>query len=91
MIDPSKPKATGTTDSNGELKFGTTSGYPMNCNTVYQVIETKAPDGYVLDPTPQYIIVPRKVSGASEYSDYVKKCIDDNNIQNNIKLHLNLR
>lgn len=85
MIDPSKPKTTGTTDSNGELKFGTTSGYPMNCNTVYQVIETKAPDGYVLDPTPQYIIVPRKVSGASEYSDYVKKCIDDNNIQKQYK------
>lgn len=85
MIDPSKPKTTGTTDSNGELKFGTTSGYPMNCNTVYQVIETKAPDGYVLDPTPQYIIVPRKVSVASEYSDYVKKCIDDNNIQKQYK------
>ena len=84
-IDPSKPKATGTTDSNGELKFGTTSGYAMNCNTVYQVTETKAPDGYALDPTPQYIIVPRKVSGASEYSDYVKKCIDDNNIQKQYK------
>lgn len=84
-VDSSKPKATGTTDSNGELKFGTTSGYPMDCNTVYQVIETKAPDGYVLDPTPQYIIVPRKVSGASEYSDYVKKCIADNNIQKQYK------
>ena len=84
-IDPSKPKATGTTDSNGELKFGTTSGYAMNCNTVYQVTETKAPDGYALDSTPQYIIVPRKVSGASEYSDYVKKCIADNNIQKQYK------
>lgn len=84
-IDPSKPKATGATDSNGELKFGTTSGYAMNCNTVYRVTETKAPDGYVLDPTPQYIIVPRKVSGTSEYSDYVKKCIDDNNIQKQYK------
>lgn len=84
-IDPSKPKATGTTDSNGELKFGTTSGYAMNCNTVYQVIETKAPDGYVLDSMPQYIIVPRKVSGASEYSDYVTKCIADNNIQKQYK------
>lgn len=84
-IDPSKPKATGTTDSNGELKFGTTSGYAMNCNTVYQVIETKAPDGYVLDSMPQYIIVPRKVSGASDYSDYVTKCIADNNIQKQYK------
>ena len=84
-IDPSKPKATGATDSNGELKFGTTSGYAMNCNTVYRVTETKAPDGYALDPTPQYIIVPRKVSGASEYSDYVKKCIADDNIQKQYK------
>ena len=84
-IDPSKPKATGTTDSNGELKFGTTSGYAMNCNTVYRVTETKAPDGYVLDSKPQYIIVPRKVSGASEYSDYVKNCIADDNIQKQYK------
>lgn len=84
-IDPSKPKATGATDSNGELKFGTTSGYAMNCNTVYRVTETKAPDGYALDSAPQYIIVPRKVSGASEYSDYVKKCIADDNIQKQYK------
>lgn len=84
-IDPSKPKATGATDSNGELKFGTTSGYAMNCNTVYRVTETKAPDGYALDSAPQYIIVPIKVSGASEYSDYVKKCIADDNIQKQYK------
>ena len=84
-VDPSKPKVTGTTDSNGELKFGTTSGYPMNCNTVYKVVETKAPDGYVLDSTPQYIIVPRKVSGASDYDEYVKKCIADSNIQKQYK------
>ena len=90
-IDPSKPKATGTTDSNGELKFGTTSGYVMNCNTVYQVTETKAPDGYVLDPTPQYIIVPRKVSGASDYDENVKKCIADDNIQKQYKTTFELK
>lgn len=90
-IDPSKPKTTGTTDSNGELKFGTTSGYVMDCNTVYQVTETKAPDGYVLDPTPQYIIVPRKVSGASDYDEYVNKCIADDNIQKQYKTTFELK
>lgn len=71
-----------TTNSNGEIQFGAgTSGNPaMDYNTLYQVTEVTAPTGYVKDDTPHYIMVPRKVSGATEYSDYVKKCMEDSRI-----------
>ena len=72
----------GTTNSNGEIQFGagTSGNLAMDYNTLYQVTEVTAPTGYVKDDTPHYIMVPRKVSGATEYSDYVKKCMEDSRI-----------
>ena len=69
----------GTTNSNGEIQFGAgASGDPvMDYNTLYKVTEVTAPAGYVKDDTPHYIMVPRKESGATEYADYVKKCMED--------------
>ena len=71
---------TGTTDSNGEILFGEGSdqNHAMNYNTIYKVTEKKAPAGYVADSEPIYIMVPRKEDGASDYSDYVKKCMQMN-------------
>lgn len=48
---------TGFTDGNGVLNFGSGSqnDHVMDYNTVYKLVETKAPDGYVLDGTPVYI------------------------------------
>lgn len=71
-----------TTDSNGEIQFGegTKDNPAMDYNTLYRVTEVTAPEGYVKDDTPHYIMVPRKESGATEYSDYVKKCMEDASI-----------
>lgn len=69
----------GTTASDGILTFGET-GTALEYNTVYKVTETKAPNGYVADSTPKYIMVPKKESG-SDYSQYVKDCISDPNIK----------
>lgn len=71
-----------TTDPNGEIQFGAgTSNDPvMDYNTLYQVTEVTAPSGYVKDDTPHYIMVPKKADGATDYSDYVKKCIEDPSI-----------
>ena len=68
-----------TTDSNGEIQFGegTEDNPAMDYNTLYRVTEVTAPEGYVKDDTPHYIMVPRKESGATEYPDYVKKCMED--------------
>ena len=49
----------------------------MDYNTLYQVMEVTAPNGYVKDDTPHYIMVPKKEDGAADYSDYVKSCIAD--------------
>lgn len=73
---------TGFTDGNGVLNFGSGSqnDHVMDYNTVYKLVETKAPDGYVLDGTPVYFIVPKIEDGQTEYSNYVKNCVADKNI-----------
>ena len=78
---------TGTTDANGILELGTAgSGKPvMEYNTIYKVTETKAPAGYVLDQKPIYIMVPKINDGASDYSGYVKACINDPQIKKQYK------
>ena len=75
-------KWTGSTDENGLLNFGAggQNDHAMDYNTVYKLVETKAPDGYVLDGTPVYFIVPKIEDGQTEYSKYVKKCVADKNI-----------
>lgn len=73
---------TGSTDEKGLLNFGAGGQYDhvMDYNTVYKLVETKAPDGYVLDATPVYFIVPKIEDGQTEYSNYVKNCVADKNI-----------
>ena len=78
---------TGTTDDKGELLFGEGAGtnHAMNYNTIYKVTETKAPSEYVADSEPIYIMVPRKEDGASDYSEYVKNCMQMKNPKINIQ------
>lgn len=73
----------GTTDVNGTLSFGSGSAtdHVMKYNTIYKVTETKAPTGYVNSNQELYIMVPRVESGTTDYSDYVKKCIQDDRIK----------
>ncbi len=73
----------GTTDANGTVTFGTGSGSDplMDYNKIYKVTETKPPDGYVLDSTHIYIMVPKIEAGKTDYSEAVKACINDNRIQ----------
>lgn len=78
---------TGTTDANGILELGTAGAgnLVMEYNTIYKVTETKAPDGYVLNQKPIYIMVPKINDGASDYSEYVKACINDPQIKKQYK------
>ena len=73
----------GTTDANGTLSFGSGSAtdHVMQYNTIYKVTETKAPKDYVKSEQEFYIMVPRVESGKTDYSDYVKKCIQDERIK----------
>lgn len=73
----------GTTDNNGNLSFGCGSAtdHVMQYNTIYKVTETKAPTGYVNSNQELYIMVPRVESGKTDYSDYVKACIQDDRIK----------
>ena len=73
----------GTTDTDGTLNFGSGSAtdHVMNYNTIYKVKETKAPNGYVNSNQEFYIMVPRVESGKTDYSDYVKTCIQDTRIK----------
>lgn len=73
----------GTTDANGTLSFGSGSAtdHVMKYNTIYKVTETKPPKDYVKSEQELYIMVPRVESGKTDYSDYVKKCIQDDRIK----------
>ena len=75
-------KWTGTTDTDGKLKFGagTSEDTAMKYNMVYKIVETKAPDGYVLDSTPKLILVPKIEDGKTDYSNGVKICIENDSI-----------
>lgn len=74
---------TGSTNEKGLLNFGAgdQNDHAMDYNKVYKLVETKAPEGYVLDETPVYFIVPKIENGKTEYSKYVKQCVADKNIQ----------
>lgn len=80
--DNDKSWVNGTTAEDGKIIFGegTEDNPVMDYNTLYQVTEVTAPTGYVKDDTPHYIMVPRKESGAMDYSEYVKKCMEDSRI-----------
>lgn len=64
---------TGTTDENGQLIFGNDRDHRLKCNTVYSLVETEAPEGYVTDDTPHYFLIAKKEvseNGESSYPDY---------------------
>ena len=78
---------TGTTNDKGEILFGqgSVSNYVMEYNTIYKVTEETAPSGYVADSEPIYIMVPRIEAGQSDYSEYVKNCMQMKNPKINIQ------
>ena len=71
------------TNESGKLSFGdgTTDDPVMNYNTIYKITEKKAPEGYIKDDTVYYIMVPKKEEESAEYSDYVKKCMENPQIR----------
>ena len=87
IIDGNTKVWTGTTDPKGEILFGEGSAlnHVMEYNTVYKVTETTAPSGYVADSEPIYIMVPRIETGQSDYSEYVKNCMQMKNPKINIQ------
>ena len=76
-------KWSGKTETSGKLSFGDGSSgdQVMNYNTIYKITEKKAPEGYIKDDTSYYIMVPRKEEGATNYSEYVKKCMENPKIK----------
>lgn len=72
---------TGTTQSGQLLMFGKDTGESaaephLVYHTVYELKETTAPDGYVLDSTPYYFIIAketgRDASGNNDYPNYLE-------------------
>lgn len=74
---------TGTTEAGGKVTFGEGVGndHLMEFNTIYKVTEIGAPDKYVVNSEPIYIMVPKKEETSAAYSSYVQKCIDDKRIR----------
>lgn len=59
-----------------------TNKFPMDFNTIYEVKETKAADGYKRDETPHYIMCVKQVEGkypeaAMAYIEYCEQMKDD--------------
>lgn len=80
QIQRTNKKATATI-TNGTCEI-TTSQFQMEFNTIYEVTETKAVDGYKEDKTPHYIMCVKQVEGnypntAKAYIEYCKKMKDD--------------
>lgn len=59
---------TGTTGDDGKLTFGEKSNL-LHFDKVYKIQETKAPEGYVLDDTPHYVLIAERQEDNS-YPDY---------------------
>ena len=76
-------KWSGKTETSGKISFGDGSSgdQVMNYNTIYKITEKKAPEGYIKDDTSYYIMVPRKEEGATNYSEYVEKCMKNPQIR----------
>ena len=87
IIDVLGKKWNGTTNDKGEISFGagTSTDFAMNYNTIYKVTETKAPQGYVVNSEPIYIMVPKKAKNVTDYSEYVNACINDPRIRKQYK------
>jgi LPXTG-motif cell wall-anchored protein len=66
---------TATTDENGELVFSAEDNW-MLYNTIYCLTEIEAPEGYVCDPTPKYIVLATK----SNMTDYPEEILVRRNV-----------
>ncbi len=62
-----KVDKTYTTDSNGTISFTTSD---ITYETAYKLVETKAPEGYLLPDEPFYFIVTKQVLAAGEIATY---------------------
>lgn len=60
------------TDGNGELLFKEEGGANLEYDTIYKLVETSAPSGFVLDDTPRYLVVsqPTKDGLNMIYTEY---------------------
>lgn len=70
---------TATTDENGEITFvpkagaNETSKVYVSVNTLYKLVETKAPNGYVLDAKPLYFIWMQNDASEQDASEQAKQ------------------
>lgn len=77
----SKGSISGKSDANGIYKVD--SSFITHSNTIYEVMETNTPDGYVKNKDSYYIIYVEKVNGVNP--SYVQDCIDYFNKQDKIR------
>lgn len=73
VITPTKI-ATVTTDANGLIT------QDLDFDTLYKITETKAPDGYVLDNKPIYILDLKDKEKDTSYLEKVKTLVKDNKL-----------
>lgn len=73
VITPTKI-ATVTTDANGLIT------QDLDFDTLYKITETKAPDGYVLDNKPIYILDLKDKEKNTSYLEKVKTLVKDNKL-----------
>ena len=66
--------ATVTTDANGLIT------QDLDFDTLYKITETKAPDGYVLDNKPIYILDLKDKEKDTSYLEKVKRLVKDNKL-----------
>ena len=67
LVETNKSQ-TGKTGTDGTLTFGESEPH-LAYNKVYKIVETKEPDGYVLNETPHYAMVVKDANNINE-SDY---------------------
>ncbi len=67
LVETNKSQ-TGKTGTDGTLTFGESEPH-LAYNKVYRIVETKEPDGYVLNETPHYAMVVKDANNINE-SDY---------------------
>lgn len=64
----------GVTDESGVLTLGKDS-LLMEYNTIYELVETKAPQGYIREDVPYYFVVLDKINGTyPEFPDEINGC-----------------
>lgn len=73
VITPTKI-ATVTTDANGVIT------QDLDFDTLYKITETKAPDGYVLDNKPIYILDLKDKEKDTSYLEKIKTLVKDNKL-----------